>query len=103
MTGGILDLSRVVVQASKLKLNKASANVRYGKTLKLVATLLPQNVTNTQVVWSSSNPKYASVSSGGVVKVKKAGVGKTVKITAATSDGTGLKKTCKIKILKAAN
>lgn len=103
VTGGILDLSRVVVQASKLKLNKASANVRYGKTLKLVATLLPQNVTNTQVVWSSSNPKYASVSSGGVVKVKKAGVGKTVKITAATSDGTGLKKTCKIKILKAAN
>lgn len=100
-TGGILDLSRAVVQASRLKLNKASANVRYGKKLKLVATLLPQNVTNAQVVWSSSNPKYASVTDGGVVKAKKAGVGKTVKITASTADGTGLKKTCKIKILKA--
>lgn len=102
VTGGILDLSRAVVQASRLKLNKASANVRYGKKLKLVATLLPQNVSNTQVVWTSSNPKYALVSKSGVVKVKKAGIGKTVKITAATSDGTGLKKTCKINILKAA-
>ncbi|MDE7310070.1 MAG: S8 family serine peptidase [Eubacterium sp.] len=102
VTGGILDLSRVVVQASRLKLNKASANIRYGKTLKLVATLLPQNVTNAKVIWKSSNSKYASVSASGVVKVKKAGIGKTVKITASTADGTGLKKTCKVKILKAA-
>ena len=100
VTGGILDLSKVVVQASGLKLNKTSANVRYGKTLRLVATVLPENVTNTGIVWTSSNSKYATVSAAGVVKVKKAGVGKTVKITASTEDGTKLKKSCKVKILK---
>lgn len=101
VTGGILDLSGVVVQASKLRLNKTSANVRLGKTLQLKATVSPVNVTNASVKWKSSNTKYASVSANGKVTVKKAGVGKTVKITVTTRDGTKLKKTCIVKILKA--
>ncbi len=101
VTGGVLDLSKAVVQASGLKLNKRSANVRYGRTLQLKATLVPANVTNANVIWSSSNPKYASVSSRGKVTVKKAGIGKKVKITAVTEDGTKLKKTCTVRILKA--
>lgn len=103
VTGGILDLSNVVVQASRLKLNKAAANVRYGNKLQLKATIEPANVTNANVKWTSSNTAYASVSSKGIVKVKKAGIGKTVKITASTKDGTGLRKACTVKILKAKN
>lgn len=102
ITGGILDLSHVIVQAFELKLNKATANVRYGKTLQLVATILPENATNTKVTWTSSHPSYASVSAKGVVRVKKAGIGKTVRITATTKDGTKLKDVCTIKIKKAA-
>ena len=102
VTGGILDLSRVVVRAAGLKLNKTTANVRYGSTLQLKATVSPSNVTNADVKWKSSNTKYASVTSDGQVTVKKAGVGKKVKITAVTKDGTKLKKTCTINILKAA-
>ncbi len=101
VTGGILDLSRAVVQASGLKLNKTSANVRYGSILQLKASVAPSNATNANVKWKSSNTKYASVSADGRVKVKKAGVGKKVKITAVTQDGTKLKGTCTIKILKA--
>ncbi len=101
VTGGVLDLSKAVVQASGLKLNKTLANVRYGKTLQLKATLTPANVTNAKVKWVSSNTKYASVSADGKVTVKKAGVGKQVKISAVTKDGTKLKKTCTVKILKA--
>lgn len=101
VTGGILDLSRVVVQAAGLKLNKTTANVRYGSTLQLKATVSPTNVTNADVKWKSSNTKYASVSTSGRVTVKKAGIGKKVKITAVTKDGTKLKKTCTITILKA--
>lgn len=41
---------------------------------------------------------YATVNSKGVVKTKKAGKGKTVKITAQATDGTGKKATVKIKI-----
>lgn len=102
VTGGVLDLSKAVVQASELKLNKTSAKVRYGKTLQLKATLVPDNVTNANVKWKSSNTRYASVSSSGKVTVKKAGIGKQVKITAVTEDGTKLKKTCTVKIIKAA-
>lgn len=102
VTGGVLDLSKAVVQASELKLNKTSAKVRYGKTLQLKATLVPDNVTNANVKWTSSNTRYASVSSSGKVTVKKAGIGKQVKITAVTEDGTKLKKTCTVKIIKAA-
>lgn len=101
VTGGILDLSGVVIQASGLKLNKTSANVRYGATLQLKATVSPSNATNAKIKWTSSNTDYATVSSNGTVAVKKAGVGKTVKITAVTRDGTKLKRTCKVKILKA--
>lgn len=101
VTGGILDLSGVTVKAEKLNLNKTFASVRYGKTLQLKAIVSPSNVTNAKVTWASSNTKYAAVSSTGKVTVKKAGIGKTVKITAKTKDGTKLKKTCSIKILKA--
>ncbi len=102
VTGGVLDLSKAVVQASGLKLNKTTAKVRYGKTLQLKASVMPANATNANVRWVSSNTKYASVSSDGRVTVKKAGVGKQVKITAVTEDGTKLKKTCTVKIIKAA-
>lgn len=101
VTGGVLDLSGVVIRASGLKLNKTSASVYYGKTLQLKATVSPSNVTNAEVKWTSGNTKYATVSSKGKVTVKKAGIGRTVTISATTKDGTKLKKTCKIKILKA--
>ena len=42
--------------------------------------------------------RYATVNSKGVVTTKKAGKGKTVKITATATDGSGKKATIKIKI-----
>lgn len=101
ITGGILDMSKLSVLAAKLTLNRTSATVRYGRTLQLRAKITPSNVKNAKVRWVSGNTKYAVVTSSGKVKVRKAGIGKTVKITAVTTDGTGLKKTCKIKILSA--
>lgn len=101
VTGGILDLAGVSIKASGITLDKSSASVRYGRTLYLTAMVLPIDVTNIEVAWTSSNKKYATVSAAGEVKVKKAGIGKTVKITASTIDGTNLKKTCKVKILNA--
>lgn len=100
VTGGILDLSGAAVRATKLKLNKTSASVRFGKTLQLSAKVSPANVTDAGVTWKSSNKNYASVSKNGKVTAKRAGIGKTIKVTATTKDGTKLKKVCKIKILK---
>ena len=44
--------------------------------------------------------RYAAVNSKGVITAKKAGIGKTVKITAKAKDGSGKKAVCKVKIIK---
>ncbi len=47
----------------------------------------------------SSNSKYAKVNSDGSVTFRKAGVGKTVKITASALDDPSLRTTCTVKIV----
>jgi len=83
-----------------IKIKGAKKTLKVGKKLKLkavVKTTKGKSV-NKKIEWSSSKPEYASVSSTGVVKAKKAGKGKKVKITARATDGTGKKKTVTIKI-----
>ena len=100
VTGGIVDAAKFVTLATKVTLNKTSATLAYGKTLTLKAKVSPTYVSSTKVTWKSSNTKYATVSSKGVVKVKKAGIGHTDTITATASDGSKKKATCKIKLKK---
>ena len=83
---------------TKIKLNKKSASVAAGKTLKLKAKISPKNADSKKVSWKSSNKKYAAVSAKGVVKALPAGKGKTVKITCKAKDGSGKKAVCKVKI-----
>jgi len=111
-SGGVLDLSKVSsataspvtmsskIAVKKVKLNKKKATLRYKKKLKLKATITPKNATNKKVKWYSSNKKYATVTGKGVVKAKKKGIGKTVKIYAKAKDGSGKKAYCKVKIKK---
>ncbi len=81
------------VAVKKVALNKKSAKIYVGKTLKLKTTISPSNASNKKVTWSSSNKSVATVNSKGVVKGKKAG---TVTITAKSNNGK--KATCKVKI-----
>lgn len=100
VTGAIVDASKYTVLATKMTLNKTSATLRYGKTLTLKAKISPVNATSAKVTWKSSNTKYAIVSSKGVVKARKAGIGHTVTITVTASDGSKKKAVCKIKLKK---
>ena len=78
---------------------KAAKTVKVNKSLKVKATVKATGKkANTKLTWTSSNTKYATVSSKGVVKAKRAGKGKTVRITARATDGTGKKAVVKIKI-----
>lgn len=78
---------------------KAAKSVQAGKKVKAKATVKTTGKkANKQLEWTSSNTKYATVSSKGVVSAKKAGKGKTVKITAAATDGSNKKATVKIRI-----
>ena len=75
-----------------IKLNKKSASIAAGKTLKLKAKLTP-TYAETELTWKSSNEKIATVNSKGVVKGLKKG---SVTITVTTANG--LKATCKVKV-----
>ena len=81
----------------KIKLT-VSKSVNAGKKLNLKAKVTATTKANKQLLWISSNTKYATVNTKGIVTTKKSAKGKTVKITAMATDGSGKKKTVKIKM-----
>ena len=81
----------------KIKIT-GSKPVKAGKKLKLKAKVTATKKANKKLLWMSSNTKYATVNAKGIVTTKKSAKGKTVKITAMATDGSGKKKTVKIKM-----
>ena len=80
----------------KLTVKAGKRNLKKGKKLKLKVKAKPgKKLASTQYCWKSSNKKIAAVSAKGVVKTKKKG---TVKITVYATDGSGKKKSVKIKV-----
>ncbi len=88
------------VMVKKLKITGSSKKVAVGKKLKLKVAVSPANATNKAVTWKSSNTKYATVNSKGIVTIKKAAGGKTVIITATAKDGSGIKASYRIQCMK---
>ena len=88
------------IRVGKIVISAPSKKLAAGKKVQLGIEVSPANATNPSVTWKSSKPKYATVSRTGKVTLKKAGIGKTVTITAEASDGSGVKATYKIKIMK---
>ncbi len=80
------------VKVTSVSLNKTSATLKKGATLKLKAKIKPKNATIKDVTWKSSNTSVAKVSKKGKVTAKKKG---TCYITVKTKNG---KKTAKCKI-----
>ena len=67
-----------------ISLDITSYSLEVGDTFSLTETVLPENATNQKVIWSSSNPSVAVVSSIGNVTAMSVG---TTTITATTEDG----------------
>lgn len=87
-----------VVKASGISLNTNKlALTRYGTDVKekLTATVTPDETTNKNVKWTSSNNKIATVDENGYVTAKGKG---TVRITATTTDGSNLSATCTVTV-----
>lgn len=86
--GSKIDSCEVNVKAidvTGITLNNNTLNLVHGNSANLVATILPNNATNKNISWSSSDSSVATVnSSGKVIAIKK---GTTI-ITATTSDGS---------------
>ena len=89
------------VKVTKLTITAPSKKLAAGKKVKLTVKVSPQNASNKEVTWKTSNKKYATVNEkDGRVTLKKAGIGKTVTITAVAKDKSGVKANYKIKIMK---
>lgn len=65
-----------VIYANQISLDKASTEITIGKSFQLKATLLPKNVTDNAISWSSEDDKIAIVDSNG--KVTGKGIGTTI-------------------------
>lgn len=91
----------VVDTVTKISLKSGTKGLAAGKKVTVKATVSTTGKTaNKALSWTTSNKKYATVNSKGVVTAKKAGAGKTVTITAIAADGSGKSGKIKIKIVK---
>ena len=94
----VMDYCEVIVTqpVSGLKLNYSKYEIKgIGSTVKLEATVIPEDATNKEVRWVSSNDAVCMVSAGNVVAT---GLGTAV-IIATTVDG-GYMATCTITVVE---
>ncbi|MDO4726716.1 MAG: Omp28-related outer membrane protein [Porphyromonadaceae bacterium] len=69
--------------------------ISVGESFTIVATVAPDNATNKDVTWASSNPEIATVDNGAVVGVAPG----NAKVTVKTADG-GMTATCNVTVIE---
>ena len=77
-------LCKAAVQAESISLDKTELTIKPKGTVRITATVTPDNAVNKTVSWSSSDTAVATVNDSGLVKGVKNG---TAVITAKTSNG----------------
>lgn len=80
---------------TQVTLNQTEATVPKGNTLQLTKTVTPEDATDIDVAWTSSNDTIATVNTNGFVTAKANG---TATITCAALDGSGKSATCVITV-----
>ena len=85
----------VDIKPQVVGLNKTSYTFNDNQTMKLNATILPSQASDTKLNWTSDNESVATVDGNGVVTPVKSG---TCNITATTADGTDIKGNCNITV-----
>jgi len=81
---------------TSIVLSQTTAVLELDGFVRLTATVLPENATNKNVVWSSSNEDVAPVRNG---RVDAYGYGTAI-ITCEAADGSGVKATCRVNVPK---
>ena len=87
----------VINPVVSIKLSEENKDLEIGKTLQLVATVLPDDATNKTVTWSSSDTSKATVSNSGLVVAKNEG---EVVISCISNSNNNAIATCNINIIK---
>jgi len=76
-------------------LNTAKISWPVGKSASFKATVTPTNAYNTKLLWTSSNPKVATITQTGKLTAVSKG---TATITCKATDGSGKYATCKVTV-----
>ncbi len=84
------------IKVTGVKVSPTSMSLEKGKLSGLTVTVQPNNATNKDVVWTSSNKNVATVDSKGVITGISIG---SSTITVKTADG-GYKATCKVTVIE---
>ena len=90
-----LELYGEYTPVTSVKLDKTSITIYNGESTTLTTTVSPSNATFPGVVWSSDNPKIASVDQNGVVTANIAG---STTIRATSKDKGGPSASCEITV-----
>ena len=85
----------VLMPVKEIRLSGETSVLAEGESVMLAAEVLPQNATNKQLVWRSSDGGIASVSQDGLVRAVSPG---TVTISATAQDGYGAVGTSEITV-----
>lgn len=84
-----------LVAVENVDIKQGSAYLKVGDSKVLTNTVTPANATSKKLVWSSTNPRVATVNSAGVVTAKSAG---KCKIIAKATDGSGKSDSCAVSV-----
>jgi uncharacterized protein YjdB len=87
------------VPITGITLSETAISLTAGETRTLVPTLVPENTTQTNIVWETSNANVASVREGVVTAVAEG----TATITCKSTDNTAISATATIAVSAAAN
>ncbi len=82
------------IPVTGISLDKSSLTLNENETYSLTATVTPEDATNKEVTWTSSNTDVATVSDSGLVTAVSAG---SATITVTTKDG-GYSATCNVTV-----
>ncbi len=85
------------ILVSSVSVDKTTADLKVGDSVKLTAAVAPANATNKNVTWSSDNAKVATVDNAGTVKAVAEG---TAHIVVTATDGSGKAAICTVKVTK---
>ena len=80
-----------------ISLDRQSAELFRGKTLQLLAEISPENATEKDVIWTSSDSEIAAVEDGVIT-----GVSQGCAVITATTKDTGLSSSCEVTVYGAA-
>ena len=82
------------IRVESVSISRISVELEIGSTVQLIASVYPSSATDKEVIWSSTNPSVASVSSSGLVTALSEGIA-----TVSASAG-GKKGECTVSVSK---